>query len=105
MKTLLWKLFGKKFLLGGVVDVYRWLTGYKTQVTSVLIGIIYAGKILGYIPADLADQLILVLGGIGGVTFMQKLKRIDDEYKVTQRAEELRKAAEAELAKDPEAKQ
>lgn len=100
IKNLLWSLLGKKYLLGGVIEIYRFLGGYKTQIASVCLIAVYSGKLLGYIPTDLADQLILLLSGAGSITLAQKFKRWDDEFKLTERSAELRQAAQEQLAKD-----
>lgn len=100
IQNLLWKLLGKKYLLGGVVEIYRLLTGYKTQIVSGLLIVVYAAKILGYLPADLADQLIALLGGAGGITLAQKLKRWDDDFKLTERMGELKGEAMKQLEAD-----
>ena len=100
IQKLLWKFLGKKYLLGGVVAIYRFLTGYKTQLVSVLIIMVYAAKILGYLSPELAEQLLAILSGAGGITLAQKLKRWDEQYKLTQHTGELKAEAMKELAKD-----
>jgi hypothetical protein len=100
IKNLLWSLLGKKYLLGGFVSLYRAATGYKTQIVAVLTAVTYALKVFGYIPTELADQLLLLLSGAGGVTLVQKFKRWDDEFKLTERVGELKKEAFEQLSKD-----
>ena len=100
IQKLLWKILGKKCLLGGAVEIYRKITGYKTQIVSVLLVVVYVAKILGYLPPDLAEQLIALLSGAGGITLAQKLKRWDEQYKLTQHTGELKAEAMKELAKD-----
>lgn len=100
IKDLLWKLLGKKYLLGGVIEIYRAITGYKTQIAGVLLVLVYVAKFTGFITPDLADQLVLLLSGAGGVTLAQKLKRWDEDYKLTDRVAELRAEAQKQLEKD-----
>jgi len=104
IQKLLWKIFGKKYLLGGAVELYRKITGYKTQIVSILLVVVYIAKMLGYLPPDLAEQLIALLGGAGGITLAQKLKRWDEQYKLTERTGELKAEAMKELEKDGIAK-
>jgi len=100
IQNLLWRLLGKKYLLGGVVEIYRLLTGYKTQIVSVLLVVVYIAKIFGFITPEMADQLILLLSGAGGVTLAQKFKRWDDDFKLTERMSELKGEAMKQLEAD-----
>lgn len=100
IKNLLWKLLGKKYLLGGVVELYKAINGKKTLLCTIGVAVVYAGKILGYIPAALADQLLALLSGGGGISLLHKLQKYDEDFKIQERATELRVAAQEQLAKD-----
>ena len=100
IQNLLWKIFGKKYLLGGVVAIYKAINGKKTVLCTIGIGIVYTGKILGYIPPDIADQLLALLSGAGGISFLHKLQKISEDYGIAQKAAELRTEALDILKKD-----
>ena len=93
IKNLLWKFFGKKYALGGLVQIYKFFNGYKTQICSVLSVVVYGAKILGFIEPDLANQLLLLLTGAGGVTLMHKFQKIDEDYGMQEKTAELRAEA------------
>lgn len=98
--NLVWRLFGKKYALGGLLSLYRAVTGYRTQIVATLVVLVYAGKTLGFVPAELADQLLVLLAGAGGMTMTSKLARIDEQYGIQQKAAELRGEAFKQLKAD-----
>ena len=97
MESIIWRLFGKKYLLGGAVAIYKALEGKRTLLVTIALCVTYAAKTLGLIPSDIADLLLAYLGGNGGVTLLEKFKRWDSAYNVQQYAAELRAAAAARL--------
>jgi hypothetical protein len=100
IQNLIWSIFGKKYLLGGVVEIYKFFTGYRTQIISVLIAITYTLKVFGYLPVELADKLLALLSGSGGVTLLSKFRKWDEDFKLSQRTQELKALALEQLAKD-----
>jgi hypothetical protein len=100
LKNIIWNLLGKKYLLGSVVQIYKFFNGYKTQLCTAGIAVVYALKTFQLIPADLADQLIALLGGGGGISLLHKLQKYDEDYKIQERAAELRALALEQLQKD-----
>jgi hypothetical protein len=100
MQNIIWSLFGKKYLLGGAVEIYKALTGYRTQIATVLTVIVYVAKILGWIPHNISDPLIALLTGAGGITMAEKLQRWDNEFKLTERVGQLKADAIDQLNKD-----
>ena len=105
IKKILVTMITKKYLLGGAIEVYRFIEGKKTLLSTIGAGTIYGLKIMGYIPPELADTLISALFGAGGIAFAQKLKRIDDKYTISKTAKGLREKALIALAKENEQKE
>ena len=100
IQKLLWSLFGKKYLLGGVTELYRRCEGYRTIILATLAVVIYLLKTLQYIPAELADQLLAVCAGAGGITMTSKLNRIDTKFDIQKRMQELKTEAMKQLVAD-----
>lgn len=98
MGNFIWKLFGQKYLLGGAVVVYKALEGNRSTLVTVAMVLAYVAKTLGLIPPEIADALLVYLGGVGGPLLLEKFKRWDSDYNVQARAAELRKAAAERLA-------
>ena len=98
IQGLLWKFLGKKYLLGGFVALDKALEGKRTILVSIATAIVYAAKVLGYLPAELADALLALLAGAGSQTLIAKFSRWDTDYKLTERAAELQTAARKEIA-------
>ena len=80
---IVWKLFGQKYLLGGLAAIYKVLDGKKTTLATIGIVLVYAAKFLGYLPADVADRVVDVLSGMGAVSLAHKLSKWDDTFKIT----------------------
>jgi len=87
----------KKYALGPVVAGYKKLEGYKTVLAMIGMGLVFGAQVFGFIPAPLADELYKVLGAIGGVAFLEKLKRYQPVAEKL--ANEVKKEAEKEEAK------
>lgn len=68
-------VLAKKYALGWLVTGYRKATGYKTGVAVALCGLVFVAQIFGFIPEQMADELYKILGAVGSVTFIEKLKR------------------------------
>jgi len=96
----LWKILGKKYALGGAVAVYKKVNGWKTYLSIIAIVIIYAGKALGYIPVELAEQLLALFGGTASVAFLHKLQKTDEEFGIAEKLQQLRAEAVAKLKED-----
>lgn len=65
----------KKYALGYLVKGYRAAAGWRTTVAIVLAAAVFAGQVFGYLSPELADELYKVIGTIGSITFIEKLKR------------------------------
>ena len=96
----LWSLLGKKYALGGAVAVYKKVNGWKTYLSMAAIVLIYAGKALGYIPVELADQLLALFGGTASISFLHKLQKTDKEFGIAEKLAQLRAEAVAKLKED-----
>ena len=84
MKDKIIGLFLKKYIAGAVGWLFDRVKGYKTQVGTVLIVAITAGKHFGFIPAEfqaLADQVLQVIYGATGISAGDKLRRYWEEAK------------------------
>ena len=75
IKDMVVAFFAKKYALGWLVSGYRALEGKKTQLAIVLMAVTWLLEVFGIIPKELAAQIYGVLGPIGGMTFLEKLKR------------------------------
>ena len=64
-----------KYALGHLVKIWRVATGHKTQISSVLAGVIVAAGVLGVIPLNDAINLASAVGGVAAASLMEKLKR------------------------------
>jgi hypothetical protein len=84
----------KKYALGYLVKGYRAAAGQRTNIAIALGALVWGAQVLGLIPAELADQLYKIIGTIGSITFIEKLKR----YQKT--AEGLVTVVKEEAAKD-----
>lgn len=49
------------------------LKGKRTYITAALGGIVLVAQLLGYIPAELADKLYILLGFTGMVTLRSSI--------------------------------
>lgn len=88
----------KKYALGYLVKGYRAAAGHRTNIAIVLGALVWVGQLFGVITPELADQLYKIIGTIGSITFIEKLKR----YQKT--AEGLVTAVKEEAAKGEEVK-
>lgn len=74
-----------KAYIGKVIAfVFEKAKGNKTQLASVLIFLIHMAKNLGYLPdgsEEIAEQVLNILYGIGGVAFGDKIRRWYDAFK------------------------
>lgn len=89
---LIFKGLLKKYALGWLVDIYKKTTGYKTQIIIVLSIIVFIAETFAFIPKELAEQLYIALGSAGSITWLQKLKRYQEQ--LSKIAEEVKKEAE-----------
>jgi hypothetical protein len=65
----------KKYALGWLVKGYRTAAGWRTTIAIVLAAAVWVGQLLGYLSPEMADQLYKIIGTIGSITFIEKLKR------------------------------
>lgn len=75
IKLKLIKVILKKYVLGYVVDAYKGITGYKTQIFLGLTVLIWFMESIGAIPSELAKQLYELFATGGAFSLLQKLKR------------------------------
>ena len=68
-----------KAYMGKIVAfIFEKIKGSKTQMTSALIFLILMAKNMGYIPEGfqgIAEQVLSILYGIGGVSLGDKIRR------------------------------
>jgi len=69
------KIIAKKYVAGGLAQVYGKLTGYKTQISIALCVIVYILQVKGIMPIGMAEQLYPIIGTAGSFAFLQKIKR------------------------------
>ena len=65
----------KKYALGWLVKGYRTAAGWRTTAAIVLAAIVWLGQLFGYLSPEMADSLYKIIGTIGSITFIEKLKR------------------------------
>ena len=65
----------KKYALGYLVKGYRAAAGWRTSIAVVLAAAVWVGQVLGYLTPEMADSLYKVIGTIGSIAFIEKLKR------------------------------
>ena len=87
----------KKYALGPVVAGYKKLEGYKTALAIVGMALVFGAQVFGFIPETLANELYKILSAIGGVAFLEKLKRYQSVAEKL--AGEVKKEAEKEAPK------
>jgi hypothetical protein len=87
----------KKYALGYLVKGYRAAAGWRTTLAMVLAAAVWLGQVFGYLTPELADSLYKVIGTIGSITFIEKLKR----YQKTAEGLVTVVKAEAEKAEAP----
>ena len=75
IKLKIIQLLLNRFALGYLVKGWSSIKGYKTQIFAVVCVLVYVAETTGQIQHDLAEQLYTLFGGLGGMSFIQKLQR------------------------------
>jgi len=71
----------QKYALGSLVEAYKLAKGYKTQASLILAIATFLGEVFCGLDQELAVQIYAFLGGIGSLSFVQKLKGYQDKIK------------------------